>query len=178
MDIEDFTQSNVVAAPAVARDSIWVADDNADVRLLLNRAFKRCDTGVPVEFFRDGGAVVRKVHECGGAPKVLLMDFEMPCMDGLQTLKTLGNERFLAGTTVVIFSTVDDASCVQEAYASGARFYVRKPTDGHQYRQLARLCSACVYVPVQQCERQALNVEQALSIVADQTANTPHTGAR
>jgi len=153
------------------QSGIWMAEDNADVRLLLNRAFKRCGTGVPMEFFLDGAAVLQKAREVGGLPKVLLLDIEMPRMNGLQVLGALARNGFPTQTTAIVFSTVDDPACVEEAYALGASFYVRKPIGGVEYRQFARFCTACVYFPViHKPVARALNVAEALEIVAHESA--------
>src|SRR5881227_1342523 len=84
-------------------DSIWVADDNADVRLLLSRAFKRFFPPVSVEFFADGAAIVERIRRGIAAPKLLLLDLQMPALGGTKVLKTLSAEDHLHETTVLIF---------------------------------------------------------------------------
>jgi CheY-like chemotaxis protein len=125
-----------------ARRAIWVADDNADVRLLLGRAFQRCQVNIETEFFCDGASVVKRLMEGGRAPRVLLLDIQMPWMDGMAVLKTLRRERYLDWTVVIVSSSVDDAVTVQEAYAFGVQFFVRKPQSGEEYKDIAKLCAA------------------------------------
>jgi CheY-like chemotaxis protein len=124
------------------RSAIWVADDNADVRLLLGRAFQRCQVKIETEFFGDGAAVVKRLVEGGSAPRVLLLDIQMPWMDGMAVLRTLRREGYLEWTVVIVCSSLDDAVTVQEAYAFGVQFYVRKPRSGEEYKDIARLCAA------------------------------------
>jgi len=123
-----------------ALEGIWVADDNADVRLLLCRAFKRCGTTSPIQFFCDGADVVEQLRKAEHLPKVLLLDVEMPSLDGIQTIKTLRREGYLERTNVIMFSTLNDAATISAAYSTGAKLFVPKPTRGEEYRDLARLC--------------------------------------
>ena len=147
-----------------------MAEDNADVRLLLNRAFRRCGTG-SVEFFLNGLAVFEKAQELGVLAKVLLLDLEMPGMDGLQLLRTLAAEGYSSESTIIMFSTVDDRAKVEQAYALGASLYVSKPIGGVEYRQLARLCTACLYMHfVAKRLDAALSVADALKMAAENSA--------
>ena len=124
-----------------------------------------------VEFFTDGSALLDTARVQGGAPKVLLLDLEMPLLDGLETLKSLAIGGFLRETTSIIFSTEVDADYVRQAYAFGASFYIRKPCSGDEYRQLARLCVTCAYINfAQPQETRALTVAEALGIAAVKSA--------
>ncbi len=62
-------------------------------------------------------------------PDVIMLDWNMPVMDGLQFLQQL---RTLpeGGTPVVIFcTTVNELPRIQEAIAAGANEYIMKPFD-------------------------------------------------
>jgi CheY-like chemotaxis protein len=124
------------------RQEVWAADDGADVRLLLSRAFKRCFPPVSAEIFADGLAMIERVERGSPLPKVVLLDYQMPRLDGLQTVAAL--QPHLRGDTVVLmFSGVINRETVRAAYSSGVRLFLGKPVNGHEYMSLANLCAYC-----------------------------------
>jgi two-component system chemotaxis response regulator CheY len=131
----------------LSADSIWVADDSADVRLLLSRAFKRFLPPVGVEFFSDGSAIVERIRRGAVTPKLLLLDFEMPSLNGIETIKTLVAEGHTQATTIIVFSVSTEPDVVCRAYESGAHFFVQKPIDGDEYLDVAKLCLKCLDLP-------------------------------
>lgn len=65
----------------------------------------------------------------GGLPDGVLLDWNMPNMDGMEFLKAL---RQLPGgdQVIVVFCTTEnDLSHIQEAIAAGANEYIMKPFD-------------------------------------------------
>jgi DNA-binding NarL/FixJ family response regulator len=58
------------------------------------------------------------------APAVVLMDVEMPLMDGIETTKVLREQ--LPGTAVVVLSMHDDAGTQSRAREAGAAAFVAK----------------------------------------------------
>ncbi len=107
---------------------------------------------------------------------MLLLDLEMPWMDGLQALKILHAEGYLTKTTVVMFSSLTDAEVVKEAYKYGARFYLAKPVGGEEYRDLAKLCIVCANVKLNDPKidwlNTALPVGRALEMVLSTCPST------
>jgi CheY-like chemotaxis protein len=133
--------NKIILSPS-ARQDVWAADDGADVRLLLSRAFKRCFPPVSAEIFADGAAMIERVEHGSRVPKVVLLDYQMPGLDGLQTVAAL--QPYLHGETVVLmFSAVTNRETVRAAYSSGVRLFLGKPVNGHEYMTLANLCAYC-----------------------------------
>ena len=61
----------------------------------------------------------------GCTPKVVLLDMQMPGMDGLETLRLL--RQLHPSTKVIMCSAVDDPDKIQQAIALGAHAYLIKP---------------------------------------------------
>src|SRR5262245_9531353 len=71
------------------------------------------------------------VEECQKAlPEVILLDWNMPVMNGLEFLKVL---RAMPGgdePKVIFCTTENEMSRIQEGMAAGANEYIMKPFDG------------------------------------------------
>lgn len=62
-------------------------------------------------------------------PQVILLDWNMPVMDGLEFLKAL-RKMPNGGESVVVFCTTEnDMKHIQEAMTNGANEYIMKPFD-------------------------------------------------
>jgi two-component system chemotaxis response regulator CheY len=68
-------------------------------------------------------------------PDVILLDWNMPVMDGIEFLRALRARPDGAAPKVVFCTTEYDAAHIREAIASGADEYVMKPFD-HETLQL------------------------------------------
>ena len=80
-----------------------------------------------------GYEALQFVH-LGCVPDVILLDFQMPGMDGLETLRQLRQLR--PSLNVIICSGVDDPEIVSQAAAYGAQGYLVKPVQ-HLYLSAA-----------------------------------------
>ncbi len=86
-----------------------------------------------VETASNGSEAVRRVRE-GCTPAVVLLDLQMPGMDGLKTLRRLLKLR--PELKVIMCSGVDDPNKVQRAASLGAQAYLTKPVQ-HLYLSAA-----------------------------------------
>jgi DNA-binding NarL/FixJ family response regulator len=102
------------------RIKLLLVDDEAAVRRGLRmRLALEADIEVVGEA-TDGATAVDLVSLL--QPRVVLMDLEMPVMDGISaTAKITGN-----GTAVVVLSMHDDAATIARAEAAGAAAFVAK----------------------------------------------------
>ncbi len=69
-------------------------------------------------------------------PDVVLLDIQMPGMDGLETLREL--KALDQGANVIIVTAFGDDETIMRAMAEGALDYITKPVD-HDYLVLALL---------------------------------------
>ena len=63
-------------------------------------------------------------------PDVILLDWSMPVMDGMEFLKSLRAEPGGDAPVVVFCSARDEPDRIAEAVAAGADEYIMKPFDG------------------------------------------------
>ena len=121
------------------RDSgalVIVAEDDPDDRLLLDEAFQ--DAGVlnPRVFVSDGLHLLellrsRRAMLADISPLVIL-DLNMPRMDGRRVLEELRRDPALAGIPVVVLTTSSAPGDIADCIRKGARAYVPKPVSYHE----------------------------------------------
>ena len=103
-----------------------IIDDSRIIRKVARRIVE--DLGFEVEEAADGAEAIAY---CGAAmPEVVLVDWNMPVMDGMTFLRRL---RAMPGgdTPKVLFCTIEtDPARIGEALDAGADEYVMKPFDG------------------------------------------------
>lgn len=110
--------------PAAAAIKVMVVDDQASMRAMIRRAlqdfgFKDVrDKGCPVEALND----VRsdRVH-------LIISDYNMPEMDGLQLLEEVRKDPVIGKTVFIMLTGSSDREIVQRAAALGVNNYVVKP---------------------------------------------------
>ena len=134
-----------IASARQAVTRFWIAEDDEYVRLALARAFRGCCTWVRPLFFTDGAALVEHCgSNCLCRPNFIVLDLQMPLLDGLSALRTLQHSSSLSETPRVIFSSNDEPETVRTAYAAGAALYLKKPHRLEEFNDVARLCATCL----------------------------------
>lgn len=113
-------------------EKILVVDDEDGIRSLLVTFFTR--KGFKTIGARSGEEALRLFET--EKPSVILLDINMPGMDGMLTLKKIRELDSQVG--VVMATGVQDEEIVREAMALGAYHYVLKPFD-LQYLELVVL---------------------------------------
>ncbi|MBO0937038.1 response regulator [Fibrella sp. HMF5335] len=129
--------------------TIYIADDDEDDQFLLQTAFASTGLGCQLKFFGNGEQLLRQLTIAVEPPTLVLLDLNMPILDGFQTLAQLRSQTAYETLPVVILTTSNQHSDVQRAYEMGANSFITKP---HQYADLLRT--------VQQLEQFWLNIAQ------------------
>lgn len=118
----------------IAKAQILIADDDMEDRLLVRLALQeaRCD-GIEVREFKNGKELLEHMKvlpaEPDAQPRLLLLDLNMPGIDGVSALKTMRQLPAFEHIPVVIFSTGIQDKIVNECLELGAREYVPKPAN-------------------------------------------------
>lgn len=104
--------------------TILVVDDSPLIRKAIRRIIE--PLGFSVDEAGDGAQALERM-ERGPAPAAILLDVEMPVMDGMTFLKTLRGRLELAQPPVIMCTTVNAMETIVDAIQSGANEYVMKP---------------------------------------------------
>jgi two-component system response regulator len=121
---------------------LLVEDDPNDVELTL-RAFRHSPLGNRVVVARDGIEALDYLRGTGAyadrnpaqLPQVVLLDLNLPVIDGLEVLRRIRGDERLRRLPVVILTSSDEDSDKLAGYGLGANSYVRKPVDFTQFSE-------------------------------------------
>ncbi|MBU1324756.1 MAG: response regulator [Alphaproteobacteria bacterium] len=103
-----------------------IVDDSRIIRKVSRRIVE--GLGYEVDEAADGAEALA---QCSAAlPDVVLLDWNMPVMDGLTFLRRLRGLPGGDGPKVLFCSIESDPERISEALAAGADEYVMKPFDG------------------------------------------------
>lgn len=137
-------------APRTQRTAeILLVEDSQDDVFLVEEAFHRTQCKMTSHLHAVGNgkeclAFLRKEDPYGNAPTpdLILLDINMPVMDGRQTLAALAADPKLQAITVVVLTTSASEQDIKDMYALGCRSYVVKPVDFDDFQKAADLiCS-------------------------------------
>jgi two-component system chemotaxis response regulator CheY len=107
-----------------ARRTCLVVDDSRVVRKVARRILEA--RGFAVQEAEDGSVALATCR--AGLPDCVLLDWNMPVMNGLEFLQALRRE--YGPTPPVIFCTTEtDMSFVEQAIENGAQEFIMKPFD-------------------------------------------------
>ena len=101
---------------------VLIVDDEAGMLQYLRRALEM--EYYAVETVASGGEAIHRVRT-GDLPDIVLLDIEMPGLNGLETLKQLLEAH--PELKIIMCSCCDDEGTIGEALALGARDYLPKP---------------------------------------------------
>jgi two-component system nitrogen regulation response regulator GlnG len=112
--------------------NVWVVDDDASIRWVLERALKQ--GGMSTTLFEESEAVLSALRR--DEPDVLVTDIRMPGRSGLELLEEIRAKR--PRLPVIVMTAHSDLDSAVAAYQGGAFEYLPKPFDIDQAIELVR----------------------------------------
>ena len=127
-------ESNVIEVNDRPIDILLVEDDETDVKITL-RAFGKAKIRNNVSFVTDGQEALDFIHHVGKyqdenkfpRPDLILLDINMPKMDGFEVLKKLKADPKLNFIPVVMLTSSKSEEDVLKSYQNGAVSFIPKP---------------------------------------------------
>jgi two-component system, response regulator len=117
-------------------DIIFLVEDNAMDEELTIRALKKNNLANPVVVARDGAEALEYLFAQGAhagepplTPRIILLDLNLPKVDGLEVLRALRADPRTKLLPVVILTSSQQEQDLARSYSLGANSYVRKPVD-------------------------------------------------
>ena len=125
---------------------ILLVEDNPMDEELTLRALRKSNVRNPVIVAHDGAEALDYLfcrgqfadRSASAMPQVVLLDLNLPKIDGLEVLRSLrADERTRLLPVVMLTSSVEQPDLVR-SYSLGANSYVRKPVDFAEFLEAAR----------------------------------------
>lgn len=122
---------------------VLMAEDNQDDVVATQRAWKKNNIANPIHFVNDGEECLDYLHQrgkysaSGSAPRpgILLLDINMPRMDGFAVLKHIREDRELQRLPVIILTTSKAEEDRVKSYALHANAYIQKPVGFQNFSE-------------------------------------------
>lgn len=120
----------------MAKTCVLVVDDDPNLRLLAASALRR--DGHEILEAGDGEEGLQKFREL--SPDVIVLDLNMPRLNGIETLKRLRAEAIGAAVPVLVLTSQGDEASTKAAFDAGATDYLAKPFTPPQLCARVRAC--------------------------------------
>jgi len=133
---------------------ILIVEDNPTDEALLLRALKKSGITNPLVTVRDGLEAIHylfatgryEFHDPTDLPAIVLVDLNLPKMDGLEVLRRMRADYRTKLIPVAIFTSSIEEQDLINGYSLGANSYVRKPIEFSKFsavvEQLVRYWTA------------------------------------
>ena len=111
--------------------NILSAEDDLDDQLIIRDAIKKADIGASVHFVSNGSALLERLAEQfgGNLPDILLLDLNMPVLNGLEVLKILREREDVEDLPIIILTTSSNQNDIDQCYRLGANSFITKPSS-------------------------------------------------
>ncbi len=117
--------------------TILLADDDADDRLMAKEALEESRLNNPLDMVEDGEQLLDYLRRVGNfthltdkpLPGLILLDLNMPRMDGREALKEIKSDSELCRIPIIILTTSKAEEDVFRTYNLGVNSFITKPVS-------------------------------------------------
>lgn len=115
--------------------TLLIANDDEDTRFLMQEAMREVQLAIKIEFVEDGEQVLDYLYRRGEyadssnwhQPDLILLDLNMPRLDGRETLSSIRADPDLQQIPVAILTTSHRSGDILLCYRLGANSFISKP---------------------------------------------------
>jgi chemotaxis family two-component system response regulator Rcp1 len=116
---------------------LLVEDSLGDIRLTLE-AFKEENPSAEIFVVNDGVEAMAFLRSGSNRPDLVLLDLNMPKMDGRQVLAAIKEDESLKSIPTVILTTSDADTDIMKSYKLQANSYLCKPVEFLDFETLVK----------------------------------------
>lgn len=125
--------------------TILIVEDDPGHSKLIEKNLRRGGLENPILAFENGQLALnylkaqddfkdRSLNRC----ILMLVDLNMPVMNGVELLRTLKQDNQLREIPVIILTSTDDQREIDECYSLGCNLYVPKPVEFDRFSETVR----------------------------------------
>jgi len=115
---------------------IIIADDSKVMRNIIENAIK--PLGLATIHASNGQEVLDCLEKQGNEVGLILLDWNMPVMSGIEVLETIKKNNLYTHIPVLIVSTESEDDKMTRAFKAGAKGYISKPFTPERLLNLIR----------------------------------------
>ncbi len=121
---------------------LLVEDDLVDV-MTVKRALKEIKVTNPLVNLENGEEALKYLRNPDSAkPCIILLDLNMPIMNGIEFLKVMKLDALLKRIPVVVLTTSEEEQDKMNSFDLGVAGYMAKPVDYRQFVEVVRTIDA------------------------------------
>jgi CheY-like chemotaxis protein len=108
-------------------NQILLVDDDQDDRDFITYALSQVNPAILCHYASNGRHAIELLVAKEVSPDLILLDLNMPVMDGFQFLKFRQEHELLSSIPVIVHSTTEDNVAAGESRSLGANHFTTKP---------------------------------------------------
>ena len=117
--------------------TVYLADDDADDRLLFEEALMEVNETVKLTIAKNGEQLMGILDKnTPPPPHLIFLDLNMPLKNGFECLEELKKDKNYKHIPVVIFSTSNQKDAIDKVYNKGADYYLCKPDSFQKLKSM------------------------------------------
>ncbi len=138
---------------------ILIAEDDEDDFMLTLEALREAGINSEIEWVKDGEELIQYLGKSGESPPynqnttprpcLILMDLNMPKMDGREALQEIKRDQVLRKIPVVVLTTSKADIDIDHTYDLGVNSFIQKPLCFKDFVEMARVLSQYWFSVVQ-----------------------------
>lgn len=118
------------------KDAVFVVDDQRTSRIIIESIAKTIADNIEVISFENATDALLAAEK--KEPALILTDYKMPNMDGVEFIRKLRNKSGNEDVPIVIITALDDKEALYKALEAGATDFLVKPVDPRECRVRCR----------------------------------------
>lgn len=116
--------------------NILYIEDNKDAIIFFNRVVHNLGD-YHFKTTEDGNSAIKILEEEKGfEPEMILLDINLPGMNGFEILQYVRTKTAYKHIPVIMFTSSDDLMDIEKSYEFGANAYLIKPANLHSLREV------------------------------------------
>lgn len=120
----------------IKKAKILLVEDNISDQVMVQRALEDCKISCDLLVANNGLEAVNMLYEwpsSEGLPDLILMDINMPVMDGMSAVKKIRENNGIKHIPIIMLSTSNAERDVVESYQIGVNAFLTKPISDQEF---------------------------------------------